>query len=262
MPDIRPLHQRKRVWAGGFTLFVIGATIASTGTGEASSRSTPRPEVTVTATATATQTAAPAPTVTVTKAAKPHPAVTVTKTVKPAATATHRASSGSSGRGGQQLLGERLLRLGGRNVPPGRGHRPVQRRHVQLRRPSPGRLFPPRRCCRLLQLGDAARGTADRAVSAAGRAVAAGGYGCPHRWAPDHSKHAEETMAFGFRAGVPGMSVRVSTRGVHASVGPRAARAGVGSGGTRISSGVGPLHASSSLSRGRRANHPGHPVLV
>ncbi|MFJ8111627.1 TerD family protein [Streptomyces sp. NPDC096132] len=59
-------------------------------------------------------------------------------------------------------------------------------------------------------------------------------------------------MAFGFRVGVPGMSVRVSTRGVRTSVGPRAARISVGSGGTRISSGVGPLYASSSLGGGRR----------
>ncbi|WNM32621.1 TerD family protein [Streptomyces sp. Li-HN-5-11] len=59
-------------------------------------------------------------------------------------------------------------------------------------------------------------------------------------------------MAFGFRVGVPGMSVRVSTRGVRTSVGPRAARISVGSGGTRFSSGVGPLYASSSLGGGRR----------
>ncbi|MEU6098598.1 TerD family protein [Streptomyces sp. NPDC047079] len=59
-------------------------------------------------------------------------------------------------------------------------------------------------------------------------------------------------MAFGFRVGVPGMSVRVSTRGVRTSVGPRAARISMGSGGTRISSGVGPFYASSSLGGGRR----------
>lgn len=59
-------------------------------------------------------------------------------------------------------------------------------------------------------------------------------------------------MGFGFRVGVPGMSVRVSTRGVRTSVGPRAARISVGSGGTRISSGLGPFYASSSLSGGRR----------
>ncbi|MFJ9561495.1 TerD family protein [Streptomyces fuscichromogenes] len=59
-------------------------------------------------------------------------------------------------------------------------------------------------------------------------------------------------MAFGFRVGVPGMSVRISTRGVRTSVGPRAARISMGSGGTRISSGVGPFSASSSLGAGRR----------
>ncbi|MEU4098645.1 TerD family protein [Streptomyces sp. NPDC026673] len=59
-------------------------------------------------------------------------------------------------------------------------------------------------------------------------------------------------MAFGFRVGVPGMSVRVSTRGVRTSVGPRAARISMGSGGTRISSGVGPFYASSSVGGGRR----------
>lgn len=59
-------------------------------------------------------------------------------------------------------------------------------------------------------------------------------------------------MGFGFRVGVPGMSVRVSTRGVRTSVGPRIARVSVGSGGSRISSGLGPFYASSSLSNGRR----------
>lgn len=59
-------------------------------------------------------------------------------------------------------------------------------------------------------------------------------------------------MGFGFRVGVPGMSVRVSTRGVRTSVGPRAARLSVGSGGTRVSTGLGPFYASSSLSGNRR----------
>lgn len=60
-------------------------------------------------------------------------------------------------------------------------------------------------------------------------------------------------MGFGFRVGVPGMSVRVSTRGVRTSVGPRAARISMGSGGTRVSSGLGPFYASSSLGGGRRS---------
>ena len=60
------------------------------------------------------------------------------------------------------------------------------------------------------------------------------------------------TMGFGFRVGVPGMSVRVSTRGVRTSVGPRAARLSVGSGGARVSTGLGPFYASSSLGGSRR----------
>lgn len=59
-------------------------------------------------------------------------------------------------------------------------------------------------------------------------------------------------MGFGFRVGVPGMSVRVSTRGVRASVGPRAARVTVGRGGARVSSGLGPFYASGALGGRRR----------
>lgn len=59
-------------------------------------------------------------------------------------------------------------------------------------------------------------------------------------------------MGFGFRVGVPGMSVRVSTRGVRTSIRPRAARLSVGTGGARVSSGLGPFYASSSLGGGRR----------
>lgn len=59
-------------------------------------------------------------------------------------------------------------------------------------------------------------------------------------------------MGFGFRVGIPGMSVRVSTRGVRTSIGPRAARLSVGSGGARVSTGLGPFYASSSLSGNRR----------
>lgn len=59
-------------------------------------------------------------------------------------------------------------------------------------------------------------------------------------------------MGFGFRVGVPGMSVRVSTRGVRTSVGPRIARVSVGSGGTRVSSGLGPFFASTSVGGTRR----------
>ncbi|GAA0953356.1 hypothetical protein GCM10009550_35230 [Actinocorallia libanotica] len=59
-------------------------------------------------------------------------------------------------------------------------------------------------------------------------------------------------MGFGFRVGVPGLSVRVSTRGVRASVGPRIARVHMGSGRTSVSSGLGPFFASTSLGGGGR----------
>ncbi|GGK66974.1 TerD family protein [Nocardia camponoti] len=59
-------------------------------------------------------------------------------------------------------------------------------------------------------------------------------------------------MSFGFRVGVPGMSVRVSNRGVRTSVGPRGARLTAGSGGARVSSSFGPFYASSSLGGTRR----------
>lgn len=59
-------------------------------------------------------------------------------------------------------------------------------------------------------------------------------------------------MGFGFRVGVPGLSVRVSTRGVRTSIGPRVARVNVGGGRTTLSSGMGPLYASSALGGGRR----------
>ncbi|WP_167336892.1 TerD family protein [Rhodococcoides fascians] len=61
----------------------------------------------------------------------------------------------------------------------------------------------------------------------------------------------EDELSFGFRVGVPGMRVRVSTRGVRTSLGPRAARINVGSGRTTVSSGLGPFFASTSLSSGR-----------
>lgn len=59
-------------------------------------------------------------------------------------------------------------------------------------------------------------------------------------------------MGFGFRVGVPGMSVRVSTRGVRASVGPRVARVHVGGGRTAFSSGLGPFSVSTALGGSRR----------
>jgi uncharacterized membrane protein YgcG len=89
MPDIRPLHKRKRVWVGGVALLVVGAAFGSSDPSAASPA--PRPRVTVTATKTA------APTVTATQTAAPAPTITVTKTAKPASTATHKSSAGSLG---------------------------------------------------------------------------------------------------------------------------------------------------------------------
>ncbi|NEA25186.1 TerD family protein [Actinomadura bangladeshensis] len=70
-------------------------------------------------------------------------------------------------------------------------------------------------------------------------------------------------MGFGFRVGVPGMSVRVSSRGVRTSVGPRAARVHVGGGRrTTVSSGMGPFFASTSVGGSRRrstAKRPSRP---
>ena len=59
-------------------------------------------------------------------------------------------------------------------------------------------------------------------------------------------------MGFGFRVGVPGLSVRVSPRGVRTSVGPRIARVNVGGGRTTLSSGAGPFFASTALGSGQR----------
>lgn len=79
---------------------------------------------------------------------------------------------------------------------------------------------------------------------------------------------------FGFPVGVPGMSVRVSTRAVRSSIGPHAARLSVGSGGARMSTGAAlPLRVDSGgdaarahddlekglLLRGVRHGHAGTP---
>ncbi|MFK0160069.1 DUF3761 domain-containing protein [Streptomyces sp. NPDC090493] len=95
MPDIRPLHKRKRVWVGGLVLLSVGAAFG----GGSSSAASPTPRPTVTVTATTLKTAAPAPAVTVTKSASPAPTVTVTRTAKPTSVATHKSSSGSSSTG-------------------------------------------------------------------------------------------------------------------------------------------------------------------
>lgn len=65
-------------------------------------------------------------------------------------------------------------------------------------------------------------------------------------------------MAIGFRVGIPGARVRVSTRGVRCSIGPRIARVHVGTGRTRVSTGMGPFFASTALggSGSRRSYGP------
>lgn len=78
--DARPLYKRKRVWAGGFLLLVIGSAIGQSGDNTESVAAKPAVHVTATATATATVTATPQPKATVTKTAKPKPAPTVTVT--------------------------------------------------------------------------------------------------------------------------------------------------------------------------------------
>ncbi|MEU1405944.1 hypothetical protein ABZ471_26925 [Streptomyces sp. NPDC005728] len=102
-PDDRPLHRRKRIWFGGFTLFTLGAVIATTGNGGASADVGAAPRATVTATATATVTAvpkaAPAPTVTKTRTVKkPGPTVTV-RVTEAAQAAAGSDDSGSSDTG-------------------------------------------------------------------------------------------------------------------------------------------------------------------
>jgi hypothetical protein len=62
----------------------------------------------------------------------------------------------------------------------------------------------------------------------------------------------------GFRIKVmPGVSVRVSSRGVRTSVGPRIARVHVGAGATSFSSGIGPVSFSTSLSSSRGSSGSG-----
>jgi hypothetical protein len=62
-------------------------------------------------------------------------------------------------------------------------------------------------------------------------------------------------MGFGFRL-MPGVRLRVSSRGVSAGLGPRVARVHVGRG-VGFSSGVGPFSAYTSLSSGRRRSYGG-----
>ena len=63
-------------------------------------------------------------------------------------------------------------------------------------------------------------------------------------------------IGFGFKV-VPGVRVRVSSRGVRTSVGPRAARVHVGGGRTTVSSGVGPVTVWSNGGRRRTGSGSG-----
>ncbi|MEU6159039.1 excalibur calcium-binding domain-containing protein [Streptomyces sp. NPDC047130] len=69
-PDTRPLHRRKRVWATGLLLLLVGSCVGAAG-GDDPSRPAPAPTATVTVTATPE----PAPTVTATETvtARPEP---------------------------------------------------------------------------------------------------------------------------------------------------------------------------------------------
>ena len=69
-------------------------------------------------------------------------------------------------------------------------------------------------------------------------------------------------MAIGFRVGVPGARVRVSSRGVRCSVGPRIARVTVGTGATRVPTGLGPFFASTALGGGRRTSYGPTPAQL
>lgn len=77
-PDARPLHKRKRVYAGGFVLVALGAAIGGSG-GEDTAQASPAPRPTVTATETVP---VPEPAVTITETPDPLPEVTVTETVE------------------------------------------------------------------------------------------------------------------------------------------------------------------------------------
>ncbi|GAA2474581.1 hypothetical protein GCM10010406_08310 [Streptomyces thermolineatus] len=103
--DSRPLHKRKRVWAGGFLLFVLGAGCSGVGGAAGASSAGPssaRPSNTVTVTSTATAAPEePEPTVTVTETETETEKVTATATV----TVTREAGEDSSSGGGGSSVG-------------------------------------------------------------------------------------------------------------------------------------------------------------
>ncbi|MGW7280207.1 excalibur calcium-binding domain-containing protein [Streptomyces sp. NPDC054844] len=96
--DDRPLHKRKRLYAGGFGLVLVGAVIGAGGGEDTAQRSlAPRPTVTVTETAMVFE---PGPVVTVDETAEPEPAVTVTETVEVTDSGYGSSASDDSGAGG------------------------------------------------------------------------------------------------------------------------------------------------------------------
>lgn len=121
-PDARPLYRRKRVWLGGFGLFILGSALVSIGdhaqVTQAEALVKARPTVTATATVDVRVTATAKPTVT--------PTVTMTATATSTATATATvtapagsgsdsgsASSGGSSSGGSSSGGSAANSGGG-----------------------------------------------------------------------------------------------------------------------------------------------------
>lgn len=94
LPDIRPLHKRKRVWAAALALLVVGGCMGSAG-GDDSTEAAPAPSVTETVTATPE----PAPTVTVTETATASPEPEP-ETATPEAEEDADDNSGSQASGG------------------------------------------------------------------------------------------------------------------------------------------------------------------
>ena len=94
-PDARPLHRRKRVWLGGFGLFILGAALVTSGdhtqVAQAEALVKARPTVMTTTTATATAR------VTVTAKPSAAPTVRVTVTVTKTATATVTVTAAAAG---------------------------------------------------------------------------------------------------------------------------------------------------------------------
>ncbi|MET8227638.1 hypothetical protein [Streptomyces sp. NPDC005301] len=98
-PDARPLRKRKRVWASGAGLLLLGGMFGAAGENPDTANAAARPRATVTATRSVTAAPEPAVTVTKTAKAKPGPTVTVTKTSRPASSTSDDSASTTSGGG-------------------------------------------------------------------------------------------------------------------------------------------------------------------